>query len=146
MASLHVFGSELINRVFFGDEDIKPSEVKIGLYNDSSDDLSPSDDLDSVDSEPEGDAYSRQTVSLPGDMTVSQVNGSWKVEFDDQTFDTSDSTSDVDRYFAVVNFESDTAGDTDAQDHIFFTGPLGQTYNLDGLDQYNLSPSGGELT
>ena len=109
----------------------KPSSVTMGLYLDSTDSISDSDDLSAITTEPSGSAYARQSISLDSsDITiVDNTNGDWTVEFADQTFDLSDSSQNIDGYFIVANFLASDTGDSSANDHLILTGALDQEYD-----------------
>jgi len=126
----------------------KPASVSIGLYNDATDALSDTSDIGDITTEPTGGSFSRQSASFDSaDFTVQDnANGNFEAVIADQTFDTSDSSQDVDAYFVVVNFQSSDTGDTSANDHLYFTGPLDQTYDLNSVDQFTLSGAGLEVT
>lgn len=130
--------------VFRSDTLTKPSSVTVGLFNDSTDALSDGSDVADITTEPTGSAYARQTATLDGtDFTNSDSGGDWQTTIADQTFDTSDSSQDVDAYFIVVNFASEDTSDAGtATDHLFWTGNLDQTYDLNSVDSLTLSGAG----
>lgn len=113
----------------------------IGLFNDSTDDLSDSSDLDAITTEPSNGNYSQQTSVT---FSSSDDSGDWALTNDAEvSFDMTDTTGTVDAYFIIVNFDSDDAGDGGtAQDHLFATGSLSQSYDLSNLDTLNLSADG----
>lgn len=126
--------------------DLTPvSSLELGVYNDSNDSLTDSSDIGDISTQPSGAAYSTQTVSLPGDLTL-QYNASNNYEkiFADQTYDTSDSTQTIDAYFAKINYQAD--GDGSATDHLYFTGILNQSFDLSGIDSFVVSGSGLEAS
>lgn len=143
---LHNTGEEFILDYTFTDGATRPSDISIGLYDDGTDSLTDSDDLASITTEPSGSAYARQTASFPGDFTNSAVSGDWETEIANQTFSSSNSTQTVDSYFTVVSFNSDDAGDSSTTDHIFFSGSLGSSTDLSGIDSLTVSASGLSLT
>lgn len=126
----------------------KPASVDIGLFNDATDVLSDSSDIGDVTTEPGGASYARQSASFDSaDFTVQDnANANWEAVIADQTFDTTDSSQDVDAYFVVVNFQASDTGDGSANDHLYFTGPLDQTYDLNSVDEFILSGAGLEVT
>ncbi|MFB6284573.1 MAG: hypothetical protein ABEK59_11720 [Halobacteria archaeon] len=143
--SLHDTGEEFIIDTVFRQDTIgsRPGSLSVGLYNDATDSLSDSSDIGGISTEPAGASYSRQTASLDsGDYTNSDSGGDWQTVIADQTFDTSDSSQDVDSYFVVVNFQSDDTNDGSSTDHLFWTGDLDQTYNLNSVDSFTLSGAG----
>lgn len=144
---LHDTGEEAILDDFFEESLTKPASVDVGLYNDTTDALSDSGDVGSITTEPAGSAYNRQSATFgTGDFTNQDNSGDWETIIADQTFDTSNSSQDVDAYFVVINFQSDDTSDTSANDHLLFTGSLDQTYNLNDIDSFTLSGSGLSLT
>ena len=115
------FGEEYIADKLSGES------FDLGLYNDSTDTLSDSDDLSAITTEPTGASYARQTESF----SSADLAGDWGLTNDTSiSFDTSDSTQTVDTLFLVVNFTSDDAGDGSATDHIFIKVPLSSTRDL----------------
>lgn len=148
MAKLYDTGEEILIKNFFTDELTRPSSITIGLYNDSTDNLSDSGDVGDITTEPTGGSYSRQTVNFgTGDMTSSDNgNSNWEVTFDQLTFDTSDSSQTVDHYFVVINFQSEDKGDGSAQDHLLFDGGLSSTTDLSQVDTFNLDNTGTSVT
>lgn len=144
--SLHDTGEEFILDVLFDESVAKPASVTVGLFNDSTDTLTDSSDVSAITTEPTGSNYARQTISFGSNWTNSDVSGDWQTIMDDVTFNTSDSSQQVDSYFVVVNFTSDDKGDSGANDHLFFTGSLDQSYDLGGIDSFTLSGGGVSLS
>jgi hypothetical protein len=139
--NLHDFGEE-----FMQDLVVDSGETfDIGLYNDSTDALSESSDISDISTEPTGSNYSRQSESA-SNVTVDLSGSDAKTDFPTQTFDTSDSSQTVDSYFVVVNFNSDEAGDSSQNDHIFQTGSLSQSRNLSEIDTLDVDNVGGTLS
>jgi hypothetical protein len=139
---LHDTGEEFIMDVVFREDTLtKPGSVDVGLFNDSTDALSDGSNVGDITTEPSGGAYARQSASLDsGDFTNADSGGDWQTTIANQTFDTSDSSQDVDAYFITVNFNSDDAGTT--ADQLFWTGQLDQTYDLNSVDSLTLSGAG----
>lgn len=131
------YGEEFFLDYVFTDGAVRPATIDIGLYDDTTDLLSETDDLNAITTEPVGASYARQSASFPGDFTnsFSSATGNWQTEAANQTFDTSDSSITVNAYFTIINFVSDQAGDSSAgDDHIFFTGDLDSSYSLNQID------------
>jgi len=141
---LHDTGEEFVVDVLFRSDTInKPASVSISLFNDSTDGLSDGNDVSDITTEPSGASFSRQSASLDsGDFTNSDSGGDWQTTIADQTFDTSDSSQDVDAYYIIVTFQADDTGDGSANDHLFWTGQLDQTYDLNSVDTLTLSGAG----
>lgn len=150
---VHDTGEEFaVKDLFRVDQISKPTDVQIGLFLDgevegsttAGDDLVDNNDIGDISTEPEGGAYGRQTASFDtSDFTTQDnVNGNWEAIIADQVFDTSDSTQNVDAYFVVVTFQASDTGDGSPTDHLYFTGPLDQEYELDSVDQFTLQGAG----
>lgn len=145
---LHDTGEEFaIKDLFRHDQITKPASLNIGLFEDATDALSDNSDVGDITTEPTGSAYARQSASLDGSDFTPQDNGSnnWEVVIADQTFDTSDSSQSVDAYFIVVTFQATDTGDGSATDHLYWTGDLDQTYDLNSVDTFTLSGAGLEV-
>jgi hypothetical protein len=114
--------------------------LDIGLYNDSTDSISDTDDLSAITSEPSGSNYARQNDTF----STASLNSDYGFDNDSQlSFDTTDSSSTIDSYFLVANFDSDVAGDGGtASDHVIATGALNESRDLSDIDTLNV-PSGG---
>jgi len=117
--------------------DLSTATVDVGLYNDSTDSLTDSDDVANITTEPGDGNYARQTnVSI----SANNISGDWGVVTDGKvTFDLQNTTPEVDAYFFVVSFQSETAGDSSAQDHLVVAGSLSQTYDLNSVDTLEVS-------
>lgn len=139
---LHDTGEEFImDAVFRSDTITKPGSVTVGLYNDSTDALSDGSNVSDITTEPGGSNYARQNASLDSsDFTNSDSGGDWQTTIKDLTFDTSDSNQNVDSYFVVVSYSSDDVGADSG--HLFWTGSLDQTYDLNSVDTLTLSGAG----
>lgn len=136
-------GEEFILDFVFTDGADRPSNIDIGLYDDSTDELEESSDVVDITTEPSGSAYERQSADFPDDFTNSNDEGDWQSVIADQTFDTSDSDQEVDSYFVVIEFDSDEAEDDGtATDHLFFAGSLDQSYDLSQIDSFTLTNFG----
>lgn len=116
----------------------------VGLYNDSTDGISETDDVSAISTEPTGSAYARQTSAY----SVSDISGDWGFDNDSQlTFDVSDSSSTVDGSFLVHNFASTDAGDGGtAADHLIGTAALSQSRDLSQIDTLEISVGGSGVT
>lgn len=120
------------------------STVNVGLYNDSTDAISDTDDVDAINTEPSDGNYLRQSnvtieqADLSGDHGVDNTN---KI-----TFDVSGTSGDVDSYFFTVSFEAEDTGDSSAQEHLILTGSLSQTYALSNVDTLEISANTAGVT
>lgn len=109
------------------------TEVEIGLFDDSTDALADGATFDDITTEPSGEEYAAQATS---DNTVSEnADGNGEIVYDDVTFDTSDSTQDIDAAYV----RDSTSGD------LLFTASLDQTYDLGSVDTFILSNTGLNL-
>jgi hypothetical protein len=141
---LHDTGEEfVIDVVFRSDTLTKPGSVNVGLFNDSTDSLSDGSDIGDITTEPAGAAYAAQSASLDGsDFSNTDSGGDWQTTITDQTFDTSDSSQSVDAYYVSVSFQADDTSDGSPTEHLFWTGQLDQTYDLNSVDSLTLSGAG----
>lgn len=146
VTQLHDTGEEVILDDFFAESISKPASIDVTLFNDSTDALTDASDIGDITTEPTGGAFARQTASFGADLSTQDNGGDWEAIIADQTFDTTDSTQNVDAYAVVVNFNSDDKGDSSATDHLLFTGSLNQSYDLGDIDQFTLSGAGLSLT
>jgi len=112
------------------------ASVTILLYDDSTDSIGEADDLDAITTEPTDGNYSRQSATLT--FAVKSDDGA-AVSDAQVSFDVADTTGNVDSYAIIVNFQSSTAGDESAQDHLVGAGALSQSYDLSNLDTLNVS-------
>jgi len=135
---IHRTGKEYETKVLFDDLSVAIS-VEVGLFNNASDNVSVSDTNPDTDITTEPDDaldYSRQTVDIPADVTVSQEGDRWRASFDTLTFNVDDNTETVDSYFVVVNF--------DATDYLYMSADLDQSYDLGMIGELNLAGTGIE--
>jgi hypothetical protein len=110
--------------------------LTVGLYNDSTDAISDTDDLTAITTEPAGASYARQSDTF----SLTDSSGDWQLDNDTKlTFDTSDSSQTVDSYFIVANFQADDTGDGSATDHLICTGALPQSRDLSNVSTYELN-------
>lgn len=147
---LHDTGEEFETKVLIGDAS-KPSSVDVGLFHDgevsgdtaAGDDLTDSNDVGDITTEPSGAAYSRQSVTLDtSGFSATQSSGDWQFDSDSQlSFDLSDDGSGtLDAYFVVVNYQAD--GDGSKTDHLYFTGNLSTDYDLSNVNGIDIDAGG----
>lgn len=111
--------------------------VDVGLYNDTTDTIVDADDLPAITTEPSDGNYARQSELL---TLANNASGNWQATSNAEiSFDVTGTTSTVDSYFAVVNFQSTEAGDGGANNHLFFTGALSQSRDLSQIDTLNIA-------
>lgn len=118
--------------------------IIVGLYNDSSDALGETDNLNDITTEPAGAAYARQNDTV----TTEQISGDYGFDNDNViTFDTSDSSQTVDAVFVAVNFQSDTVGgDASPTDNLVGAGDLSQTRDLSDIDTVEIAAGDLDIT
>jgi len=131
-------------------QDIAPTSVDIGLYNDSTDALGEGSDVGDLTSEPNtGGDYSRHTVTAPSNFTFTfDGSNNFKYAADNQTFNVSSNSQTVDAYFLVINFQATTGtlhDDAGATNHLVLTGALSQSRNLDEIDNLQVNEIGGTI-
>lgn len=150
---LHDTGEEFIIDYVFTGGATKPSNLTVGLYDDSTDSLTDSADYDGssgdITTEPSDGNYTPQTISFDSTgFSASDSSGDWIADNDSTvTFDVTNTTGTVDSYFVLVNFDSDDAGDGGtATDHLFWTGDLEQSRDLSQIDQLDVNTVGVSLT
>lgn len=137
----HIRGEEYTAKVEAGI--ISPAtQITFGLYNDSDDNLSNTDDLSAINSEPTSGNYSRKTFDLSSsNFSAEKTSGdNWRYVFSNAAFDVENTTEEVDSYFAVIEFNGD--GDSSATPHLVFTGSLGGTENLADYFTLNVDEMG----
>lgn len=113
--------------------------LDIGVYNDATDNITDSEDLADITTEPSDGNYVRKSVGF----TASDISGNWGIDSDtDVVFDMTDTTGTVDSYFVVANFTATDTGDAGATDHLVVTGQLSQSYDLSQLTELTLTSGG----
>ena len=120
------------------------ASLDVGVYDDSTDAITDTEDLSDITTEPSDGNYSRQTGIA---MSASDLSGDWGFDNDSKvTFDMTNTTGSVDSYFIVANFQASDTGDGGANDHLIATGALSQPYNLSNLTQLEISAGGVGVT
>lgn len=123
----------------FTKEVSKPATLSIGLYHDGEvsgnttdgDNLSDSDDIGSITTEPDDGQYGPQTVSFDasGFSVAQNANGEWYAATDSGVmFSVENTTGTVDAYYVAVEYDRD--GDGTPEPHLYWTGPLDGIYDL----------------
>lgn len=119
--------------------------VTVGVYNDSTDAISDTDDIGSITTEPSNSNYSRKSVTF----TATDISGNWGVDNDSQfVFDFSDQTAseDVDTAFIVYSFQAEDTGDSSSQDHLIANPGLTQTRDIGSVDELRVDPGDLQIT
>jgi len=125
------------------ENDPNGATLTVGLYNDSTDGLGDTSTLGNISTEPVGAAYSRQTSAV----TTRQIGSDYGFDNDSQiSFDTSDSSQDVDHALYIVTFQSAIAGDGSPQDHLIGVTALSQSRDLSQLDTLDIAAQDLDLT
>lgn len=120
------------------------ASVDVGLYNDSTDTISDTDDVGAITTEPSDGNYTRQTGVA---LSASDISGDWGVDNDSQiSFDVTNTTGTVDSYFFVANFQASDTSDSTATDHLVLTGSLSQSYDLSNVDTLDISAGTSGVT
>lgn len=121
---------------FIVDSALDGISVTVTLYNDTTDTLDDNSDVGDITSEPGGSNYSRQSATL----TTKKSGGDYQGENSSQiSFDTSDSTGDVDSYAVLFSFTADETGDGSDTLHLIANGALSETRTIDDVDTVNVS-------
>lgn len=116
------------------------ASLDVGLYDDSTDSISDTEDIGDITTEPSDGNYSRQTGIA---MSASDLSGDWGFDNDSTiSYDVTNTTGTVDSYFIVANFQASDTGDGSANDHLIVTGSLSQSYDLSNLDTLDISSGG----
>jgi len=124
------------------DQITRPTSIDLGLHDDSTDTTTDTTLDPSTLTEPNGGAYTRQSISLDGTAIDISENGSNNVEMtnaNEQSFDTSDSSNTADQYFYVANFDATTVTNGINGDNVVITGNLSQSYDLSNVDTLKIS-------
>ncbi|NGM69186.1 hypothetical protein G6M89_09230 [Natronolimnobius sp. AArcel1] len=128
MAHLHNEGELLVL-----DDAFDGRTVEVGLYDNSTDQLTEGDTYSDIDTEPDGDDYSVQTVDDP--EVDQNVDDNAEVTMGELSFQVSDAEREID----YVYVRDASTGD------LIFTNDLDQTYDLNSIDTLDLSNIGMEL-
>ena len=123
--------------------------VSVGLYNDSTDAITDTDDLAEITTEPASTNYARQSTTV----SAADLSGDWGVETDNLIeFDFSDVASgdaeavDVDTGFFVISFQAEDTGDGSSTDHLIGNFALSQTRNTGEFDTLEIAAGDATIT
>ncbi len=123
---------------YWNKNNLEGVSIDIGLYNDSTDTITESDDLSAITTEPSGSSYARQTDTF----STADISGDWGIQNDSSiSFDVSDSTQTVDAFFLVITFTADDTGDSGDNDHLVACGDLTQSRDLSQIDYLDADAS-----
>jgi len=144
---VHDIGEQFHAEVLSGNLTL-PGSVDVLLFHDgevsgdttNGDDLTSTDDLSAITTEPDGASYAQVTINLDGTTSWTiQQNASNDYEFQSDstdTFDLSDSSNpaEVDAYGVVVNWDAGGG----AADHLWWTDTLDKAYDVSSVDTLNV--------
>lgn len=122
--------------------------VTVGVYDDSTDQLSDTSDLGDITTEPTNGNYSRASVTF----SAADLSGNWGVDNDTSfSFDFTDVTDpangqDVDTAFIVYSFQAADTGDSSTQDHLIANPALSQTRNTAYNDAIDIAAGDLSIT
>ena len=146
MPELVQHGEEYFLRTKSGD--LAPvSSWDIGVFDNSTDLLGDTSDLDSINTEPENDNYNRQTINADNN-TFALVDGNVEFEVEDVTFNFQDNSTDdtIDSWFIVIEYESNVVtSDEEPTDHLIVFGDLSEERNLGDLDNLTVENIGTDI-
>lgn len=132
-----------IGEEFFITNNVDGATLRVGLYNDSTDNLSEADNIDAVTSEPTNANYAPVDTSF----SASNINGNWGVENDTLlTFDFSDAVEvpdEVDTAYVLAQFDSTEAGANSW--HLIANPSLSQTRGIGSIDTLEINAGDLEL-
>lgn len=134
-----------IGEEYYTETALNGVSLTVGLYNDSTDQITDSSDVGSITTEPSNTNYARVTTTY----SLTNVNNNWGIHNDNKmTFDFSDqSTSEnVDAAFIVANFQSDETGDGSANDHLIANSALSQQRDIGNVNSLTVAAGDAEIT
>lgn len=118
------------------------SDITVGLFNDSTDNLSDSDDIGAINTEPNDGNYTRKTFTFgTSDISVSKdTSGNFRYTVKDFIIDVVGTTGVVDSFFVLISFNGQ--GDSSQTQHLVYTGALDQQRDLSNIDKIRLKNVG----
>jgi|GEM_PF-5435795 len=117
--------------------------VTVGVYLDSTDTITESDDLGAITTEPTNTNYATASVTF----SAADLSGDWGVDNDASfSFDFSDQTSsqDVDTFYVEYSFTAADTGDGSATAHLIATVGMTQARDIGSID--TLDVAAGDLS
>lgn len=155
---LTVYGEEYFNKYVWRQDQIvrdSPEQIKIGVFDDSTDGVTQTSDYDGDPSDTTGDDitteptdgnYSQKTFDLDStDVDVLNSGGNWVSDVKDHVFDMINTTGSADHWFMIGRFESEEAGDSSQNWHLLAVGPLEKDYDLNSVDELTNKNAGVAL-
>jgi len=141
------FGEEYWQRASTGDL-TEATTWEIGIYNDSTDTITDSDDVAAITTEPGNTNYARQSVTA-SNITFAQESGDVVFDVPNVTFDLTDNASgnSFDSWFIVIPYTSNIVGsDGSDTDHLVMTGSLSTSYTGSSTGNLQVNDIKGSLT
>lgn len=129
MGELVDYGEQFERKLITG-EASRPSQLTIGLFDQSTDGLSDTNDVGDITTELDSTlSYSRQTVSFDSTaLQTEDLSGNWAWNNANSViFSIADNTAQIDSYFVAVTYQAQN--DASATQHLYFFGDLSQTYS-----------------
>lgn len=133
-----------IGEEYFVTNNVDGATLTVGLYNDSSDNLSEGSNVGNITTEPQdGAAYATVSVTF----SASNIGGNWGVENDSvisyDFSDTQDDSVEVDTAFVTASFDSAEAGSQG--DHLIANPALSQSRKVGSIDTLEIGAGDLEL-
>lgn len=132
-----------IGEEYFVTESVDGATLRVGLYDDSVDNLDEGSTASDITTEPDYDNYDPVEVTF----SARNIDGNWGVENDgDISFDFSDAievSDEVDTAYVEVNFSSEEAGTTSY--HVIANPSLSQTRGIGSIDTLDIYTGDLEL-
>ena len=127
-----------VGKEYIFDEEQDGDTLTMLLYDQSTDELTQSDDLGDITTEPDdSETYERQDTLI----STTAVNSEYGFENDDEVeFDVSTNDETVDFGGYIAEFESSVAGDTEPEEHLIAFGELTETRDLSEFDTLTFVP------
>lgn len=116
--------------------------VTVGLYDDSSDNLSETSDMTNINSEPSNSNYAAQSVTV----SANDISGNWGVHNDSKiTFDFSDTTTSKNVDTAYVSYSFTSEDETSSNEHLLANPALSQTRDVGSIDTLEIAAGDLEI-
>lgn len=132
-----------IGEEYFLTEIVDGDTLRVGLYNDSTDNLSEGSNYADITTEPTNANYSTVDTTF----SAKNIDGNWGVENDSlKSFDFSDIVEvpdEVDTAFVLAQFDSQEAGSTDW--HLIANPSLSQSRRIGSIDTLEIAAGDLEL-
>lgn len=153
MGILHNYGEEYFQKQGLNPGDITTTNCYVGIYLDDEteggDNLSDSDNIDAITTEPNDGNYQRLEVGLDSNNIEIVVDGvDAQAVFNTLELDITNTTGEADSWFIVIEYESDYAEDTEPSENLIMSGrfDVAEPQQLDNLNIVELDNVGGTLS